>query len=145
MENILISLCLVGVDCKYSGGNNLISQLEKLQEKYNLIPFCPEITGGLTTPRPPCEINEGKVVTQKGIDHTREYQKGAQEALKLAQRFSCKRAILQVRSPSCGAGLIYDGTFSGTLVPGDGITAALFKDQGIEIIPSDAIDTLLLE
>ncbi len=145
MENILISLCLVGIDCKYNGGNNLIDQLDELKQRYNLIPFCPEVTGGMPTPRLPVEIVNGQVVNHLGEEFSQEFNKGAQEALKIAKLFNCKKAILQVRSPSCGYGRIYDGTFSGKLKEGNGITAALLEANGIEIFPSDQIARLLEE
>lgn len=143
MENILISLCLVGIDCKYNGGNNLIDQLDELKQKYNLIPFCPEITGGMPTPRLSVEIVNGRVVNHLGEDYTKEFEKGARDALKIAKMLDCKKAILQVRSPSCGYGRIYDGTFSGRLKEGNGVTAALLEANGIEIYPSDEIARLL--
>lgn len=135
-EKILISACLLGVDCKYSGGNNRIpdEKLERLKTEYELIPLCPEAYGGMTTPRAPSERVGDKVVSKCGSDVTEQYKKGAEAALYLAKLFDVKLAILKENSPSCGSGTIYDGTFTGTLVPGDGVTAELLKKHGIAVI-----------
>ena len=101
---------------------------------FNLIPVCPEILGGLPTPRPPCEISDGRVVTQSGENKTVEYERGADEVLRLAKLFNCRLAILKENSPSCGSGKIYDGTFSHALTDGDGITASLLKANGIRVV-----------
>lgn len=132
-KNVLISGCLLGLDCRYDGDNNYIEEIEKLKELVNLIPVCPEQLGGLTTPRQPSEIRAGKVISKTGTDVTAEYEKGACEALKLAQLFGCRCAILKARSPSCGSGVIYDGTFSKTKIVGDGKTAGLLKANGINV------------
>ena len=132
--NILISACLLGVNCKYNAKNNVISGLEELLSKHTLIPVCPEQLGGLSTPRTPAEISGEKVITKDLVDVTKEYENGAQEALRLAKLYDCKYAILKERSPSCGTGKVYDGTFSKTLVDGDGITAKLLKDNGIIVV-----------
>lgn len=141
--NVLISACLLGINCRYDGGENLIKEIEKLKERYNLIPVCPEIFGGLSTPREPAEIIDGKVINRRGEDVTENFVKGAKETLYLAKLFNCKYAILKERSPSCGYGKIYDGTFSGKLVDGNGITAELLAKNGIEIIGESQIDKLL--
>ena len=132
-KNVLISGCLLGLDCRYDGGNNYIEEIEKLKELVNLIPVCPEQLGGLTTPRQPSEIRDGNVISKTGTDVTAEYEKGASEALKLAQLFGCRCAILKARSPSCGSGVIYDGTFSKNKTAGDGKTAELLKASGIKV------------
>ncbi len=137
MENVLISACLLGLSCRYDGLSKPMekSLIEQLQKHYHLIPICPEIFGGLPTPRIPAEIQADRRVLRKdGKDITREYQKGAEEALRLATLFDCKLAILKERSPSCGCGIIYDGTFTGSKIKGDGITAALLKQNGIRIL-----------
>jgi len=141
--NVLISACLLGVNCKYDGGRNYIKEIEKLKEIYNLIPICPEIYGGLQTPREPAEIVNGKVINRKGEDVTDKFIKGANETLYLAKLFNCKYAILKERSPSCGYGKIYDGTFTGNLVDGNGITAELLAKNGIEVMGESQIDKLL--
>lgn len=132
--NILVSACLLGLKCRYDGKE--VSNLEvlKIKEKYSLIPVCPEQLGGLSTPRPPAEIKNARVINNKNKDVTEEYNRGAEEALKLAKIFDCKYAILKERSPSCGYGQIYDGTFSGKLIPGKGITAELLIKNGIKVI-----------
>lgn len=139
-ENILVSACLLGVNCRYDGKNGMQESIKELMENYNLIPVCPEQLGGLQTPREPAEqIDRGKtgdikgirVVNKSGTDVTDSFVKGAKETLKLARLYSCKRAILKERSPSCGHGWIYDGTFSGTKVLGSGVTARLLEENGI--------------
>lgn len=137
MEPILVSACLLGANCKYSGGNNLCPALDALKEKYQFIPVCPEQLGGLPTPRPPAECRGDAIVNNQGSDVTEQFRKGAEEALKLGQFFGCTAAILKTRSPSCGYGTIYDGTFSGTKVPGDGVTAKLLKEEGYRIYSED--------
>lgn len=133
MESMLVSACLMGINCKYSGGSNLCPELFALQEAYQLIPVCPEQLGGLPTPRPPAECREDSVVNNEGMDVTAQFQRGAAEALKVGQLFGCRAAILKTRSPSCGCGLIYDGSFTGTKIPGDGITAKLLMQHGYTI------------
>ena len=135
-ENALISACLLGVECKYSGGSNRLpdEKLAELKEKYNLIPVCPEAFGGLTTPRLPSERLGDKVVASDGKDVTAQFNKGAEEALYLAKLFDCRLAILKENSPSCGSGMIYDGTFNGILVQGDGLAAELLKKNGISVL-----------
>ena len=144
--NILVSGCLLGLNCKYSGNNNLVEEIRALKDKYNLIPVCPEQLGGLATPRDPAEIivvgEDIKVITKNGIDVTRGYAQGAIETLKLAKMFNCQVAILKQRSPSCGNGKIYDGTFSSKLINGDGITAKLLKENGIKISSEDELEKL---
>lgn len=139
-EKILVSACLLGINCKYSGGNNLNEKVLSYIANKEVIPICPEILGGLSTPRPPSEIIGKKVLNNKDQDVTIEYQKGAEEALKLAKLFNVKKALLKAKSPSCGCGKIYDGTFSGTLIDGDGITTRLLKENGIEVITEIDLD-----
>ena len=137
MENVLISACLLGVSCRYDGLSKPLDAkiIENLRSRYHLIPICPEIFGGLPTPRIPAEIQADRRVLRKdGKDITDEYKKGAKEALRLAKLFDCKLAILKERSPSCGSGVIYDGSFTGNKINGDGITAELLKKEGIRII-----------
>ncbi|MBR6637812.1 MAG: DUF523 domain-containing protein [Lachnospiraceae bacterium] len=132
--NILVSACLLGLNCKYDGGNNLREELKELVDKHNLVPFCPEVYGGLTTPRVPSERLGDKVVNKEGIDVTENFVRGAEEALRMAQAFDCKYAIFKAKSPSCGCGRIYDGTFTGTLTDGDGVTTELLKKHGISVL-----------
>ena len=133
-EKILVSACLLGVNCKYSGGNNQNEKvLEYIKDK-EIIPVCPEIMGGLSTPRPPSELINDKVMNNLNQDVTQQYKKGAEETLKLAKLFNVKKALLKAKSPSCGKGYIYDGTFSSTLIEGNGITTKLLIENGIEVI-----------
>lgn len=145
MDRILISACLVGVECKYCGGSNAIpaDKLARLMEKYQLVPVCPEAMGGLPTPRHPSERIGDRVVSDIGTDVTAEYERGAQFALQLANIYGCKRAILKENSPSCGSGTIYDGTFSHTVVPGDGVTAQLLKQNGMTVYNERELDKLI--
>lgn len=140
-EKTLISACLLGAECKYSGGSNALPEntLKALKEKYELIPVCPECYGGLTTPRAPSERRGDKVVSKTGADVTAQFQKGAQTALHLAEIFGARLAIFKENSPSCGSGTIYDGTFTGTLTQGDGVTAELLKKHGITVIGENAL------
>lgn len=131
--NILVSACLLGVNCKYSGKNNRNEDVLRLAEKHTLIPVCPEQLGGLPTPRYPSEICGGRVINNIGEDVTAYYEKGAGEALNIAKLFGCERAVLKARSPECGSKEIYDGTFTKTVIPGKGITAALLEENGIEV------------
>ncbi|MCQ2749125.1 MAG: DUF523 domain-containing protein [Clostridia bacterium] len=134
---ILVSACLAGVNCKYSGGNNENEEIKKLVESGEAILICPEQMGGLTTPRKPAEQYGDKVICEDGTDVTENFASGAEEALKIAKLAGCKKAVLKSKSPSCGCGKIYDGTFSKTLIDGDGVAAKLLKENGIEIISSD--------
>lgn len=140
-KKAIISACLLGVNCKYDGGSNCLPEekLKKLREEYELIPVCPEAYGGLTTPRAPSERKGGKVISKLGTDVTAEYERGAQAALYLAQLFGADIAILKENSPSCGSGTIYDGSFSGVLTEGDGVTAQLLKKHGITVIGESKI------
>ena len=143
MEKILISACLVGDNCKYNGGNNLNPQIDALLEIYELIPFCPEVEGGLSIPRNPSEIRGDRVVMDNGKDVTREYELGARKALMLCLYLKIKIAVLKERSPSCGTHQIHDGSFSNKLIDGMGITAKLLKDNGIKVYSEDQISELL--
>ena len=142
MENVLISACLLSIACRYDGGWREYD-LKNLKEKYNLIPICPEIYGGLPTPRVPSEIVDDKVINRDGVDVTAQYEKGAKETLHLAKLFNVKYAVLKSKSPSCGNGEVYDGTFSKTLISGDGVTARLLKEYGVKVFNEDEIAELL--
>ena len=132
-EKLLVSACLLGENCKYSGGNNYSPAAAALAERYELIPVCPERMGGLPTPRVPAERVGDRVLTRDGADVTAAYRLGAEKALEIALAQGIRRAVPQERSPSCGCGAVYDGTFSGTLVPGDGVTAELLRAHGVEV------------
>lgn len=138
-ENIIVSACLLGVNCKYNGGNNSCEKIIKLQEKYNIITICPEVDGGLTTPRIPSEIVGNKVINKAGLDVTKEYLKGASIALEKSLSNNVKFAVLKAKSPSCGCGLIYDGTFTHNLINGDGVTTKLLKEHNIQVYTEEDI------
>ncbi|MCX7950596.1 MAG: DUF523 domain-containing protein [Clostridiales bacterium] len=150
---ILVSACLFGLNCKYNGGDNKNKEVLKLIEKYQLIPICPEQLGGLSTPRHPAEIvsgdakdvlnGKGKIENNCGEDVTEQFLKGAQESLKIAKLYGIKVAILKAKSPSCGCGVIYDGTFTGTLKKGNGVTAELFLQNGIKVYTENEIEKFI--
>lgn len=137
--NILVSACLLGLNCKYSGGNNISEKIVELRNRYNLIPVCPEQLGGLATPRNPAEISKGLIFDSQGKDVTEYFKKGARETLSVARLFNCPIAILKSQSPSCGIGRVYDGTFEGRLVPGMGMTARILQESGITVICDEDI------
>lgn len=132
-EKILISACLLGENCKYSGGNNYHPAVEALREGYELIPVCPERMGGLPTPRVPAERAGDRVINRDGADVTDAFRLGAEKALETARTLGISKAVFQVRSPSCGSGTIYDGTFTGTLTAGKGVTAELLEANGVRV------------
>ncbi|MDY9922033.1 MAG: DUF523 domain-containing protein [Synergistota bacterium] len=139
---ILVSACLLGINSRYCGGGCLNEKIASLTANHDLIPVCPEQLGGLPTPREPDEIREGRVFEKNGKDNTDNFQKGADETLRLARLLKVDMAILKQNSPSCGSSMIYDGTFSGKKIPGSGITASLLIQNGIRVISEDDIDEL---
>lgn len=140
---LLISACLLGVCCRYDGASKPHPMVETLAAKHTLIPVCPEQMGGLATPRPPSERQGDRVMAKTGTDVTAQYRRGAEEALRLCQLFHCDGAVLKEKSPSCGSGRIYDGTFTGTLKEGDGTAAELLKAHGIPVYGESQIMDLL--
>lgn len=136
----VVSACLAGIHSRYNGERKAVDAVLDLIRQGVALPVCPEQLGGLPTPRPPCEIVPGapgcpaRVVNRLGVDQSAEFHLGAQEALRLAQMFGATRAVLKAGSPSCGSGQVYDGTFSGRRVPGDGVLAAALKAAGIEVL-----------
>ena len=142
---LLISACLLGAACRYDGKSVPLpaETITALNEKYALVPVCPEQLGGLPTPRDPSERCGGAVVSRSGGDVTAQYARGAQQALYLAETLGCRAALLKERSPSCGNGEIYDGTFSHTLVPGDGVTAQLLKAHGVTVYGESGLEKLI--
>ena len=143
--NIIVSACLIGAECRYNGtsaANEIVIRYTD-HDKINLIPVCPEVLGGLPTPRVPCEMAGDRVIGKDGWDYTAQFEQGAEETLKLAQKYDCKYAILKERSPSCGCGQIYDGTFTGKLVDGSGVTAELLSRCGVKIISETGAEELL--
>nr|WP_325298963.1 DUF523 domain-containing protein [uncultured Dysosmobacter sp.] len=139
---ILISACLLGVRCRYDGASKAHPAAGELARRHELVPVCPEQLGGLPTPRPPAERRGDRVVTREG-DVTAQYRRGAEEALGLCRLLGCEAAVLKERSPSCGRGRIYDGTFTGTLAAGDGVTAELLAAHGIPVYGESQIGKLL--
>ena len=133
----LCSACLLGVKCRYNGKSALNRKVVALLKAEVLIPVCPEQLGGLPTPREPAEIRGERVITRSGKDVTENFLRGARQVLKLAKLFGVKEAVLKQGSPSCGCGRIYNGTFSGKTVKGDGVTTALLKKNGIKIITEE--------
>ena len=130
---LIVSACLAGVNCNYRGRNSENVSVVELVKNSRAIMVCPEQLGGLTTPRPPAEIKNGRVLTKEGADITEAFLAGANEVLRICKKFNCQKAILKSNSPSCGCGKIRSGNFDGSLVDGYGITAALLREQGIEI------------
>lgn len=141
---ILVSACLLGCPCRYDGQSKQQPEVEALRERgHELIAVCPEVQGGLPTPRPPAERQkDGRVVNREGTDVTVQYRRGAEIALQTARGQGCALAILKERSPSCGSGEIYDGTFSGTLVPGDGVAAQRLRQAGIQVLGESQVNTI---
>lgn len=142
---LMISACLLGASCRYDGAAKPQEWVSKLAQKHSLVPVCPEQLGGLPTPRDPSERQGGRVMSKAGADVTEQYRRGAEEALRLYRLLGCSAAVLKERSPSCGKGQIYDGSFTGTLVSGDGVTAELFAAQGIPVYGETQIYALLEE
>ena len=140
---LLISACLLGVCCRYDGNSVMHPLAEKLAEQYELIPVCPEQLGGLPTPRRPSERQGDRVRTDSGEDVTLQYRRGAEETLRLCRFFGCEAAVLKERSPSCGSGRIYDGTFSRVLTEGNGVTAALLQESGVRVYGESQMHYLL--
>lgn len=145
MEKLLISACLIGENCKYSGGSNVLQgeQLRQLQMCYELIPVCPEQLGGLPTPRTPAERRGDRVITRDGRDVTAEFYAGAEQTLTISEDRKICKALLKSRSPSCGRDRIYDGTFTGTLIRGNGVTAQTLIERGISVYTEEEIAQLI--
>ena len=131
---MIVSACLAGLPCRYDGKAKPCAEVMELVRSGKAIPLCPEQLGGLPTPRPPCEIRAGRVMDREGADQTEAFRRGAEAVLAAVQAYGATEALLQNRSPSCGLGWIYDGTFSRKLVQGSGITAQLLAENGIQVI-----------
>ncbi len=144
MKALLISRCLLGAPCRYDGKSKPLAAetLQALRARYDLIPVCPEVLGGLPTPRTPSERQGSRVVMKTGADVTKEYRRGAEAALQAARENHVCAAVLKERSPSCGKGEIYDGTFTGTLTEGNGVTADVLLNAGFTVYGESEIDTL---
>ncbi len=148
---IIVSGCLLGIPCKYDGGTNLSKTVKEFLANRSYVMVCPETMAGLTAPRPPAEIVDGKVFDREGIEVTEAFFLGAQKAWDLASEKARERneeitlAILKARSPSCGSGRIYDGTFAGVVTDGDGVFAALLKEKGIRVITEEELEAYIEE
>ena len=142
---LLVSACLMGFRCRYDGGAQRLGCLDALRARHVLIPVCPEVMGGLPTPRAPAEIRGGRVVTADGRDVTQAFVLGAREAEKIALAAGCECALLKERSPSCGLGRVYDGSFTGALADGDGLCARLLKERGLRVLGESQAESLLDE
>ena len=140
---ILVSMCLLGVNCRYDGGGKAMRGIAELMELAELVPVCPESLGGLPIPRVPSERAGERVIAKNGGDVTASFVRGAEEALKLTKLFGAKCALLKERSPSCGSGQIYDGSFTGGLKAGDGVAAELLKKNGVAVYGESRIAELI--
>lgn len=140
----MVSGCLLGHNCKYNGGNNKNQEVLDLLKGHEIVPVCPESMGGLPIPRPPAEIVNGVVVNKEGLNVDSQFRKGSEEGLKLALKEKIDFAILKANSPSCGSNQIYDGTFTGTKIPGDGTFAAVLKKSGIKVFTEEELSTITL-
>lgn len=146
---IIVSACLCGINCKYNGGNNINEKVVELLKSGKALPVCPEQLGGMSTPRPPHEISKGsggdvlngtaKVIDKMGTDNSEAFIRGAEETLKAALQCGAKLAILKSKSPSCGHGMIYDGTFTGILKEGNGVTCEILMRNGINVFTEEDI------
>ena len=143
-QKLLISSCLLGELVKYNGSHNLVDNLslEKLQDRYELFSICPEMSGGLPSPRPPAELIDSKVIGDNGVDFTKEFFEGANITLELCKKEGIKIALLKQNSPSCSNDYIYDGTFSHTKIEGQGIAAKLLEQNDIKVFNETQIDKL---
>lgn len=139
---VAVSSCLLGINCKYSGGNNYHDELNRWLKEHEITAVCPEVLGGLPVPRASCEIRNEKVKTKSGDDKTKEYRRGAEKALAQVRENGCELVILQARSPSCGVCHIYDGTFSEKLIEGSGIFARMLREQGIPALDTENIESI---
>lgn len=131
---IIVSKCLMGDNCRYAGDNCKNEKVLALAKDHTLIPVCPEQLGGLSTPRAPAERVGDRVIAKTGADVTEAYARGAAVSLEIAQREGATLAVLKAKSPSCGKGRIYDGTFTGAMIPGNGVTCDLFEQNGIRVM-----------
>ena len=136
---ILVSACLLGENCKYNGKNNYSEPVAAYVAGHEVIPVCPEVLGGLPTPRDPSEIVDGMVTNCRGVSVDRQFRDGAERALQIAEDNNIDLAILQSRSPSCGVRQIYDGSFGGKLIPGHGVFAGLLKENGFRVLDCEEI------
>ena len=141
-EKIIVSTCLLGNKVRYDGNDSYKEEIAALKEKYDLIPVCPEVIGGLSIPRDPAEIKGSLVLTDKGKDVTMNFKHGAETVLEICKTNHISKAIMKSKSPSCGKGMIYDGSFSRTLTPGNGITVELLMINNIKVYTENEIGGL---
>jgi len=134
---IVVSACLAGVPCRYDGTSKPCPKVAQMVKEGEAIAVCPEQMAGMPVPRPPAEQREGRFIDKNGVDLTVQAERGALQALKMAQLAKCDKAILKSKSPSCGCGKVYDGTFTGTLIEGDGVFTRLLKQNGIQVSSQD--------
>ena len=136
---VLVSACLIGENCKYDGKNNYSQKLMDFLKDKEYVAVCPEMLGGLKSPRIPCEIVDGVVMNRAGENVDKYFREGAAKALQIATENNIDMAVLQQRSPTCGAGIIYDGTFSGNKIPGNGITTETLLREGFRVISDEEL------
>jgi len=141
-EKIIVSACLLGNKVRYDGNDSYKEEIAALKEKYDLIPVCPEVLGGLMIPRDPAEINGNLVLTKTGKDVTMNFKAGAETVLEMCKTSSVSKAIMKSKSPSCGKGMIYDGSFSKILTPGNGVTVELLMNNNIIVYTENEIGGL---
>ncbi len=142
MKRVLVSACLFGMPCRYDG-RSVPAVLSELNRAAAIVPFCPEIYGGLPTPRPSAERDGNRVKTKDGVDVTEAFQRGAALTVETAKALNCRCALLKDKSPSCGRGRIYDGTFTGTLTDGNGVAAEALERAGVRVFMPQELDALL--
>ena len=131
---IIVSGCLVGRPCKYNGGNNYNAKLVEFLQDKDFVLVCPETAGGLTSPRAPAEIRAGQVIDSNGVNRTESFKCGAAKVLAKAKKYNADLCILKESSPSCGVHIVYDGTFSGRKIEGQGITTKLLQENNFKVI-----------
>ena len=140
---VLVSACLMGLECRYDGRDNRCARIDALASRAALVPVCPEQLGGLPTPRTPAERLGARVLTRDGRDVTDAFRRGAEQALRLKEMLGARYALLKARSPSCGARGVYDGSFSGRVIPGEGVAAEALRRAGVRTFTEDEIDELI--
>ena len=139
MPYYVVSACLAGLACRYDGGSSPCAAVQALVARGRALPLCPETLARLPVPRLPCEQRHGRVISRDGQDRTADFERGARLALDAAVQHGCRAGILKARSPSCGIDRVYDGSFSGTLRPGEGLWAALLRTEGLELYSEELL------
>ena len=139
---LAVRACLLGIPCRYDGESRPCPEVMALLSRHTLIPVCPEQMGGLPTPRPPAERVGDRVINRHGTDVTAQYKRGAEAVLAICRLTGCKQAILKEKSPACGCGRIYDGSFTRVLTEGDGVCAELLKAAGIRVLGESECGTI---